>query len=294
MNDARQELVEQLLDVLKDHRLAHSVAATRGYCAYCYSDLIQKNSQGYAKDHILPRGTYERYEDDERNWILSCHGCNEFKCTFDPVRADQGENAEDMLTRCHAELIQRSREHIRRKRAESEGQWRDRTRRIVRGADRIDPRIDRFIIDIPDATPGLIRAYRLDDRQTLLAIMRYNRLIDMFLGLTTYSLQNHLRTAVKGMGPIEVDELYIGIDKRGQHYVVPVQAKGGSDRIGTMQAAQYISFVRERFPDVPCRTIAAQFMDEEIIAMFELTERNDGIKVIEERHYRLVPTKESG
>lgn len=157
---------------------------------------------------------------------------------------------------------------------------------------RIVPRNDFVAIDIPDATPELIRGYSLDDEQALLAIVRYNRLIDTFLGLTTYSLQNHLRTTVKGIGQIEVDELYVGIDKLGKHYVIPVQAKGGSDRIGTVQAAQDISFVRERFPGAPCRAIAAQFMDEEVIALFELTEHDDEIKVVEERHYRLVPASE--
>jgi hypothetical protein len=49
---------------------------------------------------------------------------------------------------------------------------------------------------IPDATPGLVRQYALDDEQALLSMLRYNRLIDVFTGLTCYSLQNHLRTTV--------------------------------------------------------------------------------------------------
>ena len=120
-------------------------------------------------------------------------------------------------------------------------------------------------------------------------IVRYNRLIDTFLGLTTYSLQNHLRTTVKGMGQIEIDELYIGLDKHGCHYVIPVQAKGGKDRIGIVQTAQDIRFVEERFPEMRCRAIAAQFMEDRVVALFELTLRDEEIKVIEERHYRLVP-----
>ena len=68
-------------------------------------------------------------------------------------------------------------------------------------ATRIKPREDLITISIPDATPELIRVYALDDEQALLAIVRYNRLIDTFLGLTTYSLQNHLRTTVKRIGP---------------------------------------------------------------------------------------------
>ena len=113
---------------------------------------------------------------------------------------------------------------------------------------RIFPRKNLVAIDIPDATPELIRAYALDDEQALLAIVRYNRLVDTFLGLTTYSLQNHLRTTVGGIGQIEIDELYVGLDKRGRHYVIPVQAKGGKDQIGIVQTAQDIRFVEEKFP----------------------------------------------
>lgn len=154
---------------------------------------------------------------------------------------------------------------------------------------RIVPREDLIVIDIPDATPELIRAHRMDDEQALLATVRYNRLIDTFLGLTTYSLQNHLRTTVEDMGQIEIDELYVGLDKRGCHYVIPVQAKGGKDQIGIVQISQDIRFAEQKFPGMRCRPIAAQFMADEVIALFELTLQDDGIKVVEERHYRLIP-----
>lgn len=157
---------------------------------------------------------------------------------------------------------------------------------------RVLPREDLVTIDIPDATPELIRAYALDDEQALLAIVRYNRLIDTFLGLTTYSLQNHLRTTVKGVGQIEIDELYVGLDKRGCHYVIPVQAKGGKDQIGIVQTSQDIRFVTDKFPGLRCRAIAVQFMGQHVVALFELTLQDDEIKVVEERHYRLVPAKD--
>ncbi len=162
--------------------------------------------------------------------------------------------------------------------------------RLVK-SNRILPREDLAHIDIPDSTPELIRAYALDDEQALLAIVRYNRLIDTFLSLTTYSLQNHLRTTVKGIGQIEIDELYVGINKRGCHYVIPVQAKGGKDQISIVQTTQDIKFVEEKFPGMHCRAISAQFMEDNIVVLFELTLQDDEIKVVEERHYRLVPAK---
>lgn len=154
---------------------------------------------------------------------------------------------------------------------------------------RIRPNPNLATIGIPDATPEIIRAYALDDEQALLAIVRYNRLIDTFLGLTTYSLQNHLRTTVKGIGQIEIDELYIGLDKHGCHYAIPVQAKGGKDQIGVVQTAQDIAFGLEKFPDMRCRPIAAQFMNDNVVALFELTIEDGDVKLVEERHYKLVP-----
>ena len=156
-------------------------------------------------------------------------------------------------------------------------------------ATRIFPNPNLVSIAIPDATPELIRAYALGDEQALLAIVRYNRLIDTFLGLTTYSLQNHLRTTVKEIGQIEIDELYIGLDKHWCHYVIPVQAKGGSDQIGVVQIDQDLAFAAEAFSEMRCRPIAAQFMTGDVVALFELTLENDEVKVVEERHYKLVP-----
>jgi hypothetical protein len=170
-----------------------------------------------------------------------------------------------------------------------EGAGRSRYRFKLVLATRIIPNASLTSISIPDATPELIRAYALDDEQALLAIVRYNRLIDTFLGLTTYSLQNHLRTTVKGVGQIEIDELYIGLDKHGCHYVIPVQAKGGKDQIGVVQTNQDLKYAAQKFPGLRCRAIAAQFMNEGHIALFELTVQDDEVKIAEERHYRLVP-----
>lgn len=161
--------------------------------------------------------------------------------------------------------------------------------RLIATASRIVPREDLVVIDIPDSTPEVIRAHRLDDEQALLAMVRYNRLIDTFLGLTAYSLQNHLRTTVEDVGQIEIDELYIGIDKLGCHYVIPVQAKGDKDQIGIVQPTQDIRFAEQKFPGLRCRAIAAQFLEDAVIALFELTLQGSEIKVVEERHYRLVP-----
>ena len=46
---------------------------------------------------------------------------------------------------------------------------------------RIVPRENQYQIEISDATPAIIRKHALSNEQVLLAIVRYNRLIDIFL-----------------------------------------------------------------------------------------------------------------
>lgn len=157
---------------------------------------------------------------------------------------------------------------------------------------RIIPNENLVTVKIPDSTPEIITAYALSDEQALLAKVRYNRLIDIFLGVTAYSLQNHLRTNLKGIGQLEIDEVYVGVDRHGRQYVIPVQAKGGSDKHGVVQTHQDIAFSRAKYPDLLCRAVSAQFMSDERIAMFELTIQDGEVKVVEEKHYRLVPASD--
>jgi len=157
---------------------------------------------------------------------------------------------------------------------------------------RIVPRSELMTIKIPDATPEIVLSYAQGDEQALLAKVRYNRLIDIFLGITTYSLQNHLRTTVRGVGQIEIDELYVGVDRYGSHYVIPVQAKGGKDQLSVVQTAQDLACCKEKFPSLVCRAVSAQFMDDQRIAMFELLIQDEQVKVVDEKHYKLLPASE--
>jgi hypothetical protein len=141
---------------------------------------------------------------------------------------------------------------------------------------------------IPDATPGVIAMWALNDEQALLAMLRYNRLLDIFTRITCYSLQNHLRTTAPKIGQVETDEVYIGIDRAGAQYVLPVQAKGGSDQISIVQIEQDFALCADKFPELICRPIAAQFIGDSRIALFDFEENSEGIGIRSEQHYRLV------
>jgi len=145
---------------------------------------------------------------------------------------------------------------------------------------------------VPDATPGIIALYALGDEQALLARIRYNRLLDVFTGVTCYSLQNHLRTTVPAYGQIETDELYVGLDRYGVHYVLPVQAKTKRDRLGVVQLLQDYAFCEARYPDLVVKPIGAQFLASGAIAMLEYRLDKGLPRIAHEEHYRLVQPEE--
>lgn len=162
---------------------------------------------------------------------------------------------------------------------------------------KITPTANHLQIKVPDATPEIVRYYAPGtDEQALLTRARYNRLIDIFTGLTCYSVQNHLRTTVKGIGQVEVDEIYVGINRRGAHFVIPCQAKSDKDRFGIVQVYQDIALCKIIYPNAICKPIAIQFVGSDSVAMLELavTESEEilALNIVEEKHYDFVPRSE--
>jgi len=159
---------------------------------------------------------------------------------------------------------------------------------------RLVPSVGRYRIKVPDSTPEIIARYALDDEQALLAKVRYNRLIDIFLGITAYSLQNHLRTTVPDVGQVETDEIYVGVRKTGEQFIVPVQAKGGNDKIGIVQMEQDYLLCKAKYPSLTPRLVAVQFQHgvDEAIVMFEVVIEQEDLRIVDERHYQLVPYAE--
>ncbi len=145
------------------------------------------------------------------------------------------------------------------------------------------------ITKVPDATPGVIALYTLSDEQALLARLRYNRLLDIFTGITCYSLQSHLRTTVPEVGQVETDEIYVGVDRTGAHYVLPIQAKGGKEKLSIVQIEQDCAMCLDKFLHLVCRPIAAQFMEPNRIVLFMFRTHHGGLVKSSERHYRLIP-----
>lgn len=149
-------------------------------------------------------------------------------------------------------------------------------------------------IEIPDATPDLIKQYALKDEQALLARLRYARLIDLFLGLVCYPLQSHLRTTVKEIGQIETDDLYVGIDCKGTHYIIPVQAKGLRDHLSEIQIEQDVAMCQDKFPGLTCLPVAAKLHEKEVISLFSFSYEDNRLSILSQENYLLVSSEEIG
>jgi len=102
-------------------------------------------------------------------------------------------------------------------------------------------------------------------------------------------MQSHMRTQVTGIGQIETDEMYVGVDHKGAHYVLPIQAKTRKDRMNVVQIEQDMTMCKEKFPSLICRPIGSQFTQSGSIVLFEFVLTEEGVMVAQEKHYRLVP-----
>jgi hypothetical protein len=89
---------------------------------------------------------------------------------------------------------------------------------------------------------------------------------------------------------VETDEVYVGLDRHGAHYVFPVQAKGKKDKLSLVQVRQDIGLCRHKFPNLICRPLGAQFMADDVIALFEFEDNAGDIRIALEKHYKLVAT----
>ena len=138
-----------------------------------------------------------------------------------------------------------------------------------------------------DDTPQVVLRNVVGPRQRMLAQIRYNRLLDRFLGMPAYSLG--FWSGRVGKELIEIDDVYVAVNRSGRQFVVPVQARVGDNRQGKVHAARDIDWCKKKMPQSICWPILAQFVTSSRIAFLSLCVYEGEIKVVEERHYELVP-----
>lgn len=145
-------------------------------------------------------------------------------------------------------------------------------------------------IQIPHAIPEIVERYVPEDEQGSLTKARYNRLIDVFTRLTAFHLQSHIRTQLPGIGQVEIDDLYVALDREGHEYVIPVEAKGPTGHINLPQIQKSILYAKRRFPKMICKPVALQELAGGAYALFEFKPESElsKIKVVAHKKYILV------
>lgn len=73
-----------------------------------------------------------------------------------------------------------------------------------------------------------------------------------------------------------------------KYIIILQESKAGNDQLGVVQTKQDIGYCNQKFPQLS-RSISAQFMDSNLIAMFELAIEESEVKIVQEKHYKLVP-----
>ncbi len=146
---------------------------------------------------------------------------------------------------------------------------------------------DMEITSILSATPEVVLRYAKGDEQSTLVQIRYNRLVDIFTGLTAYHLQSHVRTYVDELGQIEIDDLYLGVDTDGNWFCIPLEAKPShpGDQLGRIQIASMIAYAEQEFPDLPVRPIGVKAITDGSIFFVEFTATPDPAEV-QSRFYK--------
>ena len=71
-----------------------------------------------------------------------------------------------------------------------------------------------------------------------------------------------------------------------------MQAKGGRDELNIVQIEQDMALCESKFPDLICRPVAAQFMHDDVIALFAFEKNDKKVTVLMERHYKPVDANE--
>ena len=160
------------------------------------------------------------------------------------------------------------------------------------GQDRIDIDVSLPAIPVLDAIPSIVELYARKDEQALLARIRYNNLVGVFLEISAHSLQSHWKTAAAVTGiPTEIDEVYVGFDRDGRHFIVCLEAKskGSREALSAEQVLSAHMAARRAFPKSLIVSVGAKAIDDHTLVLirFEVDEETGDVRKDLERRYRL-------
>jgi hypothetical protein len=122
-------------------------------------------------------------------------------------------------------------------------------------------------VSVYNAVPELIDGYLRHDEQSMLSRILYNRLIDIYIGMSCWLAQNHYRSQIAvqfGSAEVEVDALYAGVDSQGHQHAIGIEAKSHakSEMINRIQLSNMARMLRERFPEAIPIILAVKMLQD--------------------------------
>jgi hypothetical protein len=147
-------------------------------------------------------------------------------------------------------------------------------------------------VDIYNPIPAVVEVLLPQDQESLLTRVLYHRLVDIFTGLTCFHIRNHYCSFVTGVGEVELDALYVGVDKTGTLFVLPIEAKSQAESkvIGRTQLSRIARLVRQDFATLRRRILAVRDFADGTIAMIEFNdvEEPDDFGIVSVSRFRLI------
>jgi hypothetical protein len=153
------------------------------------------------------------------------------------------------------------------------------------------------------STPAAVESWIGEEERALLSRIQYARLVDIFTGLTGWHIQNHYRSTIvvtqRGWtrkGQVQVDALYLGVDRAGRMYGTPIKAKGAADqdRVNPIQLWQVGQVVTQVFASLTARVLVVKAVGDRSIGMAEFADLGtlDEIRLARLARHRLIPHAE--
>ena len=111
-------------------------------------------------------------------------------------------------------------------------------------------------------------------------------MVDTFVGLTAYQLQGHFRTTVQGLGQVEIDDLYLGVDEDGNWAAIPIEGKVGDERLGIIQIRALSLFAKDQFPGLRVRPLGIKLLNDRSLLFVEFNDQTDFDTIAARRYKR--------
>ena len=145
---------------------------------------------------------------------------------------------------------------------------------------------------IYDYEPRHLKDCHALDEYNLLKKLRTCRLLDTFVGYSCHSTRSKVRTTIDSLGYFSADDIYFGIHRNFGKVVIPVMAVGWQIPLKMASIAQQLQAYSAEFLPLPIIPAVAQFIEDNLIALFSFEYNEDQLTVSAERHYRIVHTDE--